>query len=346
MGTQFFWAYDALIIAVVIAVAFHCWKKGAAATIVRFLAFVAALAAAVILSDAVANVVYSNAIREPLADYIDGRINISAGDNAVAQLNKIDMSKAYVNGKKISDLKVEIDTSGRATLDISGMDLSETGIAEVDLSMFGIDSATADFSAISVGLVQFTQTELDEYGTERLILAKMLTMNAREGQIYTVLCEISEKISEVMPLTLGNYADEVSAGKSDALYKLILGMVSVGTGNASDAVMSAVIDPIIKVPLRALIFVAIFAIIMIVVEIISNLLRVINKIPVLGTVNAFFGGILGVAEGLLICVLISICLQVLIALTNNSLIFINTLTIDKTFLFKYIYNFELINFFA
>lgn len=346
MGTQFFWVYDVTALAVVIAVAFRCWKKGAAAAILSFAALLVALAAAVALSGTAADAVYTAAIREPLSDYISEQVDGAVGDNLLSQLNGVDMSKAYVNGKSISGLNVEVDTSGRTTLDISVIDMSETGIDAVDLSLFGIDGSTTDFAAISIGLVQFSQAELDDYGIEELILAKMLTVNVQQGSVFSVLCGVSDKISEVMPLTFGNYSEEVNAGKSDALYKLVLGIVTAGSQKTGDAVLGAVIDPIVKVPLRALIFIAIFAIIMILAEIVSNLLRIINKIPVLGGVNAFLGGILGTAEGLLICVIISICIQVLIALTGDTLIFINTLTIDRTFLFRYIYNLEFINFFV
>ena len=346
MGTQFFWVYDTAIAAVIISVAFKCWKKGAAATILRFGAFVVALAAALMFSGVVSDAVYDSSIREPLSGYITQNVNESIGENIVTQLNGVDMSKAYVNGKRIDELETEIDNSGRVTFDVEAIDVSETGLAELDLSLFGINKERTDFAAITVGLVQFTRNELDEYGIEKLMLAKLLTVNVRNGAAFGVLCDISDKISEVMPLVLGSYSAEVNSGKNDAVYKMILGLVTMENADPGEAVMNSVIAPVVKVPLRALIFAAIFAIIMILVEIIANVMKIINKIPVLGSINAFLGGLLGIAEGLLICVLISIFVQVLIALTDNSLIFINTLTIDKTILFKYLYNFELINFFA
>lgn len=343
MGTSFFWFYDIVLLAVIAGVTFRSIKKGGVGVIISTIATVIAFIAAFIGSGAISDALYENYIREPLTEYIDETIDSALGDNIVTDIQKVDMSKAVIGGKFLGMTELTPDSSGKIMLDLSDIDLTETGMSNADFSMFGIN-AGFDYSLVKVGNVEITERELENNSIESIVLARVLTTNIESGEIFTAFKSVSKKITEAVPLVFGDYADEVSDADSDVIYKLVLSAIDLSYDSRSDAIIANVIDPIIVVPLRIILFLIIFAVITAVLEAVANATRIINEIPVAASANELLGGILGLIKSALILFVICIFIQFLISLTNDSLVFINTYTIEKTLFFKYIYSFDPINF--
>ena len=87
-----------------------------------------------------------------------------------------------------------------------------------------------------------------------------------------------------------------------------------------------------------------FALLMCVLNLATKALKVLNKIPVIGGVNVILGVVLGAVEAAITVFLVCIGVQVTVTLTDNSLIFLNTMTIDQTILFRHVYYFDFLNF--
>lgn len=343
MGTSFFWFYDIVLLAVIAGITFRSIKKGGVGVIISTVAVIIAFIAAFIGSSAISDTIYQKYIKEPLTGYIDETIDEALGNNIVSDIQKVDMSKAVVGGKFLGTIELTPDSSGKITLDLSDIDLTETGIENADFSMFGINESF-DYSLVKVGSVEITEHELKNNSIESIVLARVLTTNIEEGKMFTAFEAVSEKITEALPLVFGDYASEVSDGDSDIIYKLVLSAIDFTYETRSEAIIANIIDPIIIVPLRIILFLLIFTIVAVILEAISNASKLINHIPVLSSINEFLGGVLGLIKAVIILFVICIGVQFLISLTGDSLVFINTYTIEKTLFFKYIYNFDLINF--
>lgn len=343
MGTSFFWFYDIVLLAVIAGVTFRGMKKGGVAVIISTAAAIVAFIIASAGSSIVSEALYTSYIREPLTGYIDEKIDEALGDNIVADLEKVDMSKAVVGGKFLNTIELVPDSSGKITLDLSDIDLTETGMENADFSMFGVDE-NFDYSLVKVGNVEITEHELENNSIESIVLARVLTSNIKSGEIFTVFKDIGAKISEAAPMVFGDYSEEISDGNSDIIYNLVLSVTDFGYESRGEAVIAKIIDPLIISPLRIILFFVIFAIVVAILEAIANASKIINRIPVISSANELLGGILGLAKAVIIIFVISIGIQFLISVTDDSLVFINTFTIDKTIFFKYVYNFDLINF--
>lgn len=343
MGTSFFWFYDIVLLAVIAGVTFRSIKKGGVGVIISTVAIIAAFIAAFIGSRAISESIYNSYIKEPLTGYIDEKIDSVIGDNIITDISKVDMSKAVIGGKFLSTIELEPNASGKIILDLSDIDLTETGMENADFSMFGINEGF-DYSLVKVGNVEITERELKNNTIESIVLARVLTTNIKSGEIFTAFESIGEKISEVIPFIFKNYSAEISDGDSDILYTLVLSVTDFSYATRSEAILANIIDPIIITPMRIILFLLIFIIVSFVLELIANGTKIINEIPVLSSVNEFIGGTLGLIKSVFILCIICIAIQLLISITNDSLVFINTYTIDKTLFFKYIYNFDLINF--
>ena len=76
---------------------------------------------------------------------------------------------------------------------------------------------------------------------------------------------------------------------------------------------------------------------MLILNIIASLTKIVNRIPVAGTANRIIGAVLGIAEGLIVLLIICLVMKFLITVCGNSLVFINEQTVGKTFIFRYLY---------
>lgn len=343
MGTSFFWFYDIVILAIIAGVTFRSMKKGGVAVILSTAAVFVAFIAAFIGSSTVSDKVYEDYIEEPLTGYIDRQINDTLGENIITDIEKVDMSKAVIGGRFLSMIELEPDSSGKITLDLSDIDLTETGMSEADFSMFGIKD-DFDYSLVKVGNIEITENELKNNSIEAIVLSRVLTSNIESGEMFTVFKAFGEKINEAIPLVFEDYADEISDGDSDILYKLVLSVIDFSYSSRSEALLNNIINPIIIIPLRIIVFLLIFTVVSIILEFIVSASKLINHIPAISSANELLGAVLGIVKALLIIFVICIGIQFLISVTDDSLLFINTYTIENTLFFKYLYNFDLINF--
>ncbi len=342
MGTSFFWFYDIVLLAVVAGVTFRSIKKGGVGVIISTLAVIIAFIAAFMVSNAISGAVYTNYIEEPLMDYIDETIDGKLGENTFSELDKIDMSKAVVSGQFLGNMELTPDSTGEIILDLSDIDLTETGMENADLTVFGIGE-DFDYSLVKVGNVEISENELENRSIESIVLARVLTTNLESGELFTAFKEIGEKISDTLPLVFGDYYEKISDGNSDVIYNLLLSVTDMGYDNHGKAVISNIIEPIVIIPLRIILFLIVFTVVAIVLEAIANASKIINRIPVISSANELLGGILGLLKAAIIIFVICIGIQFLISVTDDSLVFINTGTIQETIFFKHIYNLDLIN---
>lgn len=343
MGTNFFWFYDIVLIAVLIGVTFRSAKKGAVGVVIDTVSIVIAFLFAFFGSDLLSAHIYEKYIAEPLTESINDSIHEAVGENLFTEIGKIDMSKAVTNGKFLGSIEPQFDRTGKMTLDLSDIDLTETGMADADLTIFGIGE-DFDYSLVKLGTVEISERELTDRTLEELVLARILTANAMTGTAFAALEDVGELISHTLPMFFGNLGDEISNGANGAIYPLILSITDFGQENYGVSILREMIDPIVKVPLRVILFLIVFALVTLILNLIANASKIINRIPLIASVNELLGGLLGLIKAILILFLICISVQFLISLTDNSLVFLNTYTIDRTVAFRHIYHFDLIDF--
>lgn len=343
MGIQFFWFYDILLVAIFIGIVLKCARKGFVGTLVSFLAFLVAFCVSLPLSDVISTAIYDNIVEEALVTEMNKAMGETLDGTVVKKLDTIDMSKAKVNGVKLAELTFQPDTAGRISIDLSSLDLSETGIDSIDLSMFGINGDNTDYSSLNAGTLQINQSEFEKYGVEKMVLVSVLVDKMASGTVFGGVCTAVEEMAAAVPYIMGDFSESVASGDQSALKSVVLSILETESGGFAEGIIDSMVKPVLLVPIRALIFLILFVIIIVLLSLIANGLKLVNKIPVIGSLNAFLGAVLGVAESAVTLFLICIGIQVIISLTDNSLIFLNTMTIDNSFLFRHVYYFDFLN---
>jgi len=351
MGTQFSWFYDLLIIAIILGVTFRCFKRGFVSSVVGLIAVAASFVAALILSSLFAGAIYGNFVRPRAIDYIDSSLENIIDIEPLVMLSEVDLSKIMINevsqsgelirSTPLSEIPKTLDTVGKIDVNLSNVDLSQTGIEHLNLEFLGINPER--LSSINAGRATVTAAELANNDFETLILAKLLTNTIQNGTEFDAVANAAEAVGRYIPQVSGSF----NAGVSEAVTQIIVTIIEAGQpGNngITTALVDNLIAPFVLIPLRTLIFFVLFAIICLVMSFITKKLAVINRIPLVGGINSFLGGVTGFLMSAVIILLVCIGLNILITVTGNNIIFLNTMTIEESFIFKFIYNFEFLNF--
>ncbi|MCL2696615.1 MAG: hypothetical protein FWE74_00880 [Oscillospiraceae bacterium] len=348
MGVQFSWFYDLLIIVIVVGVTFRCFKRGFVSTLVGLIAVIASFLLALFLSSLAAGAIYSSFIRERAIQYIDKSLEDIIDIEPLAMLPELDLSRIMINevdgaGELIrsiplSEIDKTPDTVGKIDINLNNVDLSRTGIDRLDLEFLGI--SPGELTSVNAGRATITASELAGSEFETLVLAKLLTSTLQNGTEFGAVANAANTIGDFIPQVSGSF----SGATTDAVTQVMVTIIESGKNGITAALVDNLIGPVIVIPLRTLIFFILFAIICIVTSFFVKKLAIINRIPLVGGINSILGGVTGLLKSAVIIFLVCISLNILITITGNNIIFINTMTIDETFIFKHVYNFDLVNF--
>ncbi len=111
--------------------------------------------------------------------------------------------------------------------------------------------------------------------------------------------------------------------------------------STAETVEELLIAPAVKLLLKAIIWVAAMAILTVISGAIANAFKSLNKIPIIGPVNVLAGAIFGAAEGILIIYVAAQIVKLICIFTTDSLIFLNSSTVARTYVFRYFYDFDI-----
>ena len=342
MGTHFFWFYDVVLVAVFAGVVFRCTRQGFAMGIVGLVGSLLAFIIALGLCTPISNNIYDNFVQPGIMEKISYEAptaNKGSVEAAFATLRDADMSKALISGKTIEEFQMEIksDEAEKISLDLYEVDLSQTGIAEGDLSFFGIDAVFA-LAPSNPGKVDINASEYANNELEDIVLSRVVSHRISERAKSNY-----EELDAILTDTIPGFS-RVSKGSTDVVSMLLLGVLTNGADSLESAVNDNLVKPVLIVPFKTLVFVILFSLITFLITLIAKSMQVVNNIPFVGKVNHLLGAALGIVQAAVIIFLICIGVRIIISLTADNIILLNTMTIDETYIFKHIYGLEFLRF--
>ena len=339
MGSEYFWFLDVLVIALAAAFIFHGARKGAVGVLISSLAAIIAFIAAFALSGPVSEGIYDKFIRGQVDAAVSENLGSSFDREIITGLSKVDMNKAKIRGTYLADIKPEYDSTGTAMLDLSEVDLTETGLENADLKAFGIGE-DFDYSLVKVGNVTVKKSDADKYGLTNVVLARVITSAPGNCDIFDIFRKIGDSLGTTISPSLQRMGRSLSSGSRDAMYELIVTILSASGGTPKDMIVNNVVTPTVIVPLKVVVFILIFTVVSLLLNIIASLSKVINRIPIISSVNGVLGAVLGLVEGLIVLFIICAVIKFLIAVCGDGLVFLNMPTIEKTVVFRHLYSFD------
>lgn len=170
--------------------------------------------------------------------------------------------------------------------------------------------------------------------------------NEGENQIAT---GVEESVTESMlralvgdivsPSTLSEILESVS-GAENSVRSVVDVFLNGDRSATASAVEQSLIAPAVKLVLKGIIWVVAMFILMFVSRGVADSFKNLNRIPIIGPINSLLGAALGFAEGAIIVYLISQLVRLVCYFTSNSLMFLNTEAVSSTYIFKWLFYFD------
>lgn len=234
--------------------------------------------------------------------------------------------------------------------------IKEKVISSVSSSINGVDSSQVASDLVSKGDfgVELSKEEIDEIIVSYDDIFQGIAGELRRNGSQASEGEIKEDVEnlaapEIINILFDGNLDytyiKTSLEALDLDTENIFGVIDTFLRGSNESISESaeenLIAPIAIWIIKILIMVILFFILRLIIGPISNLFKAVNKIPIIGPVNALLGGVLNCGISLLVIYIIALLIKVIINISNDSLIFINEETIQLTAVFKLIYNFSL-----
>ena len=342
MGSQFAIVYDIIIAAVLI---FSLWggcRKGFVGTIVSMAAVFVGFFCALTFSSPAAEWVYTSAVEKPVSEAVSSTLDESMGRITLSSLSDMDYSKIKISGTPVGEIVPDYAGTGKVIFELSDVDFTGSGLEKADLSMFGFDG-TEDFSSMNGKTAEFTMSDINQNGLGRLVTAQVIAVKLQQSEGFAGINEYTDAVGQALPNLFGTMSQEINSGEMSAIRTLVLNMM-----NSSASVKTAVIDNIVRptfmLAAETVFFIVIFIVVSALLGIIGSALKIVNKIPVIGKLNGFLGGCAGLIKGLLTVFIICIIVRFIVNASGGDVMLLNDTAIGSTYLFRFFYNFDFLNF--
>lgn len=104
-------------------------------------------------------------------------------------------------------------------------------------------------------------------------------------------------------------------------------------------ITDTVVAPVVTMLLQLVLCLLIFIVCVIIIKIIAKAMGAVRKIPLVGTVNAVLGAVVGALQGILVLLLLGLVGNIIISLSGNALGWFNTEIIGKSFIYQFFFQF-------
>ncbi len=340
MGSQFAIAFDLISIAIVVLMLFAGWRRGLANMLLGFAAAIVAFAAAMLLSMPIAEAVYNSYVEEPLTEKIDEAVDNSFSSLSLDSFSEVEFESVFISGTAAD--KIVPDYLGRdnAVVDLTNVDFSTIGLNVEDLEFLGLEP-TFNLSSVNLKTAEFSKADVEKHGLGKLAVSQFIAVSMIEKGDLKEFNKFIELIDSYIPgKTALTGSDSITVSY---VRKLVLEMMD-SKESLRNTVMTSFVRPNCVIVIRTAAFVLIYAIVFAIMKFIASASKLIDKIPVVGDINSLLGGIAGAVEGILIVFIFCLVARLAVSMLDGNAMIFNQETIDKTFVFKHIYEFDFLNF--
>ncbi|MBQ5810334.1 MAG: CvpA family protein, partial [Clostridia bacterium] len=130
----------------------------------------------------------------------------------------------------------------------------------------------------------------------------------------------------------------VSGAQSLGIYDDILASQRETAHETAVMIGENVARPVITSIARMISSIIIFILLMFVFKLVVRAVNKVFKLPVIHGLNVFLGGALGVAKGIIVLIVACFAISLLMMFSDGSFLIFTPDNIEKTYLFKMIYN--------
>lgn len=222
---------------------------------------------------------------------------------------------------------------------------AKDGFAKTLVSLLGFVIAIVAASVLCAPVSNFVYDNLVQKPIETTvynIVEENLT-NAEDTvapQGDAILDAIDEGISK-LPAFIRNLTD--IENKKDQIVQKVNELVRADAQEISTEITATFIRPVVIKVLSVLVFIVLFFVVWIACKLLAKALKIINKIPLLGQVNALFGGLIGIVKGLIVALIISWVIVMIVGEGGSLFGVISSKTVESSLILKTISTYNPLN---
>lgn len=160
--------------------------------------------------------------------------------------------------------------------------------------------------------------------------AMVLFVNRELGETLATGQDLVRQVLDSFPAILQQYVPRL-AELGEA------GYATMEAGELVDSLVDTVLrDPVMMI-LGSLCFLLIFSLILMLTRWVARLFTGIYRIPVIGTINTFLGGVVGILQAVLFLLIGALVARLAISLTGGELVWLSEDIIDQTYIWRVFY---------
>lgn len=209
---------------------------------------------------------------------------------------------------------------------------SKKGFVKTAVLFFGFVVSAVIARYLALPIANFIY---DSFIAEKV--SQTISMKLATSSVIGPMTDLSIKIDSALdslPEILRN-ATGFLMGSSEAETAVSSAMVEAGK-TLSESIETEVVKPAVISLLQSILFIVLFVILSFLIKKLAFVGGYFNKIPVVGKLNMFLGGVLGTLEGLIIVFLIAVAIHFAMLLLGDKIPITQT-DIDSSFVFKFFY---------
>ncbi|MDF2566913.1 MAG: hypothetical protein K0R90_369 [Oscillospiraceae bacterium] len=212
------------------------------------------------------------------------------------------------------------------------------GFIRTIISLVGCLVAILLASALSKPVAEFV---FDNYIQSSITqsISKNLNSSLSENNTSEQAAKAADAVFSGLPDFAENYII-ANVGSKQEIIDQIKESKNDGIQSAANSVVRTVIRPLAVMAIKSISFIIIYALLMIAVSFIDRLFKGIKYVPIVGTMNAIMGGVIGIFQAVVFIYIIAILIKFIIGITGNQNGIINESVVESSYIFNIFYKYN------
>ncbi len=195
------------------------------------------------------------------------------------------------------------------------------GFVKTIVSFFGFIAAAVIAMLTCTRVADYLYHTVVEQPLYDSIYKKVLTL-VPTGEIINSV----DNIGEVLPAWVRALFDVAASEASERIGETLTGTAEM----VSHTLLDTLVAPLVLALMGLVLFFVLFGLLMVIVNILVAVLGKVFELPVLNGINRLLGGVVGVVNGILVCMIAAALLSLYAAVTADASSWVNTQTLQTT----------------
>lgn len=218
------------------------------------------------------------------------------------------------------------------------------GFAKTLVSLFGFVIAIVAAGVLCAPAAKFVYSSAIKTPIENAVYNVVESNLSEGGAVKSSAQEIANAIENGVD-SLPSFVTDIIGieSKKDEILKSVKDLANVDVRETTNAIIEDYVGPVVIKLVSVLVFIILFIAVWLLCKVAAKALRLVNKLPLIGKLNELLGGLVGIAKGLIVALIISWALVMIVDDGASLFGVIDAQTIDSSLILKTISTYNPLN---